>query len=82
MAPSAELNEFAHYDLVKFTKVLLITMPEFDFQNVIRAHIHRQREISFDMNLTKDLIKVAGPFKEAYMNSLQRVKLMDKETAF
>ena len=34
------------------------------------------------MNLTKDLIKVAGPFKEAYLNCLQRVKLMDKETAF
>ena len=34
------------------------------------------------MELTKELIRVAGPFKEAYMNSLQRVKLMDKETAF
>ena len=57
-------------------------MPDFDFSNVIRAHIHRQRELHFDMNLTRDLIKVAGPFKEAYLNCIQRVKLMDKETAF
>lgn len=32
--------------------------------------------------MTEELVKVAGAYKEAYIDCLQRVKLMDKETAF
>ena len=82
VAPTAELSDLEHYDLVKFSIVMLKIMPDFDFSEIIRTHIHRQKEITFNMQLSKDLIKVAGPFKEAYLNSLQKVKLIDKETAF
>jgi len=40
IASTADLNDLAHYDVVKFTQVLLKIMPDFDFQGVIRAHIH------------------------------------------
>ena len=41
VAPTAELSDLEHYDLVKFSIVLLKIMPDFDFSEIIRTHIHR-----------------------------------------
>lgn len=32
--------------------------------------------------MVKSILKVSGAFKEAYLNTLMRVKLLDRETAF
>lgn len=41
VAPTAELSDLEHYDLVKFSIVMLKIMPDFDFSDIIRTHIHR-----------------------------------------
>lgn len=70
---SYDISDFTNYELHKFTKVFLSQRAV--SEQLITQHIHRQKDIEFNPQVTKQLLQIQGPLKAAYQECLKQVKL-------